>query len=233
MNTQATKHLSQAASFVAKGTEFYRKAAEEIVAAQKADSTLSNRQAGEYIGEIARGESYSENWVRGIVRWRTSSQEPADTPWAFDTPRRQADMTKQILREAPLEQIEQIIDQLPADRRVEIAEAALKPEKNERQRGRKTRQANREERHEDPARYAAQVVSLDLRKANDALLAAVSDAQDTNWPQEWSDRLLAKVAVTAELLDMLRMTLTNSDAVDWDRELARLTEAADAAGKEF
>lgn len=220
MNKQAEQYCAKAKDYLAKGDQFYRKAKPEIQAAYQVPGTRQE--------DIAKYLGRSVTWVQDVIAWNGEG-----TLYGKDTEARQRRQTSQTLREASVEQVEQIIDQLPAERRVEIAEAALKPEKNERQRDRKTRQANREEQHEDPARYAAQVVSLDLRKANVALMAAVGDAQDTNWPQEWSDRLLARVAVTAELLDMLRMTLTNSDVVDWDRELARLTEAADAAGKEF
>jgi len=125
MNNNATRHLSQAATFVAKGDQFYRKAAEQIIAAQKADPMLSNRQIGKYIGEVVRGKAYDPSWVGKIVAWRTTdAAQPFGEearPGMRDGVDRAA--TKRILREAPLEQIEQIIDELPPSRRQAVAAA--------------------------------------------------------------------------------------------------------------
>jgi hypothetical protein len=97
MNKSAEKHLAAARDYVSRGDEFgrkreefYRKAAEEIIAAQKADPTLSNREAGEFVG-------YSADWVRDIVNRRTND-EPLASPWAHQTVAKQERAAKKMLR---------------------------------------------------------------------------------------------------------------------------------------
>lgn len=81
MNSTAEQHLAKAKDYVARGEEFYRKAAEEIVAALQADATLSQREVGEWFGR-------TQQWVSDIVRWSTSHKgtrsglENASTPYA-------------------------------------------------------------------------------------------------------------------------------------------------------
>jgi hypothetical protein len=76
MNDQAVIHLAKAKDYVAKGEEFYRKAAKEIAAAQEADPQLSKREIGEW---FERGE----DWVREIVRWGTNPEDTRETPFGL------------------------------------------------------------------------------------------------------------------------------------------------------
>jgi hypothetical protein len=119
MNQSAERHLAKAEEYVGKGEEFYRKAAAEIAAAKEADSTLSNKAVGERLG-------YSGEWVASLLRWR----EDGHTGSRFTA---QVDQTaggrnirgaQKVLREAPMEQIEQIISELPASRQRQIGAAA-------------------------------------------------------------------------------------------------------------
>lgn len=119
MNKSAREHLDKAKGFVAKGEEFYRKAAEAIVAAQKADSTISNREIGESLGR-------SKWWVADIVRAYTTG-EGLTTPWASDTPRRTADAAKKVLRDAEPEQLTELMRDLPPERRAAVVRAAVPP----------------------------------------------------------------------------------------------------------
>jgi hypothetical protein len=73
MNQNAEQHLARAADYVARGEEFYRKAAEEIVAAQQADPTLGYREIGEWFG-------HSKSWVNRVVRWSTSVPSTGQLP---------------------------------------------------------------------------------------------------------------------------------------------------------
>lgn len=118
MNRQAEQHLAKAEKYLGKGEEFYRKAAQEIVAARDADDTLGFREIG------ARFDR-SEKWVRDIVQWHTSA-EGVPSPWAGKehADNRATAHTKRILRDAPLEQVEQIISELPEDRQRAVAAAA-------------------------------------------------------------------------------------------------------------
>lgn len=128
MNAAAERHIAKAEGYLAKGEEFYLKAAAEIVAAKKADTTLSNREIGKRFGR-------SEPWVRKIVAWATtSSDRRGPAPYADDSADRPVRAARQVLREAPLEQIEQIISELPANRRQAILASAGSDYHRERER---------------------------------------------------------------------------------------------------
>lgn len=114
MTNDAEKHLKAAAKLLAKGDGFYAQAADEIIAAQKADPTLGNR-------EIGRRFDKSHEWVRKLVAWRTSDTSSLPTPYAGEAEAINVRKTKQMLREAPLEQVEQMIAELPQDRQTAIA----------------------------------------------------------------------------------------------------------------
>lgn len=118
MNREAERHIDKAVSHVERGETYYGKAADEIIAAQQADPTLSNREIGERMGR-------SRDWVRELVRWRTtdaSSRHPS--PYSGQADSINLRKTKQVLREAPLEQVEQIVESLPRERQQAIAAAA-------------------------------------------------------------------------------------------------------------
>lgn len=119
MTRKAEQHLAKAQEYVARGEEFYRKAAAEIVAAQKADPTLSNREIGEWFG-------HSEHWVRKIVAWSTSATTTSHGPFGGPEEVAKADTrdARRVLREAPIEHVEHIIDQLPPERKRAVAAAA-------------------------------------------------------------------------------------------------------------
>lgn len=117
MNTEAQRHIDKAASHIAKGEAFYRKAAEEIVAAQAADPTLGYREIGPLFDRSAK-------WVGDLVRWHTSGST-SSTPFASTGPRHQDRVaTRKLLREGSLEEVEQMIAELPSERKQAIAAAA-------------------------------------------------------------------------------------------------------------
>lgn len=70
----STDHLAKARDYLARGEEFYARAADEIIAAQKADPTLGYREIGERLGR-------SEYWARELVKWRTSAMDTSPTPF--------------------------------------------------------------------------------------------------------------------------------------------------------
>lgn len=127
MNVQAEKHLAKAADYFVRGEQFYRKAVKEIQAAQEADPTLSYREIGDFIGRRIRGEAYSSRWVGDVVRWGTSEESTRPpTPWTGERPTAELNRmaTKKVLREAPMEQVERIISELPPERQQQVAAAA-------------------------------------------------------------------------------------------------------------
>lgn len=113
MNDQAKGHLAKARDYLTKGDSWYRKAADEIIAAQKADPTLTNVEIGKQFGR-------SEHWVRKIVAWGTNPTAPS--PFAEpdrDTPDVRG--AKRVLAEAPLEQVENMLSGVSVQRRAALA----------------------------------------------------------------------------------------------------------------
>lgn len=121
MNQSAERHLTKAEGYFAKGEAFYRKAAEEIVAAKEADYTLTNAQVGEWFGK-------SKTWVSNLVSWITSDPPEGTLPdWKRGSHATEAEIqtgAKKLLAEAPLEQVEQIVASLPKERVRAIGAAA-------------------------------------------------------------------------------------------------------------
>ena len=110
-------HISLAREYIAKGEEFYAKAADEIIAAF---------DEGAGYAAIARGLSRSETWVRDLAAWRRTGLEspnPQDpgpsTPYAgqyeerMDRAARTAlkdpEQRKQVISSLSAEQIEDVI----------------------------------------------------------------------------------------------------------------------------
>src|SRR5215831_13192087 len=93
MNTKAEGHLAKAEGYLAKGDAWYAKAADEIIAAQTADTTLSNR----------------EKWVRSLVQWRTTSSPETPIDWGRGSHATAAEIqagAEKLLKTAPLETVE-------------------------------------------------------------------------------------------------------------------------------
>lgn len=109
--------LERAKQYIAKGDDFYAKAADDIIAAMEEDTTLSYRQVAERVGK-------SPAWVSDIVKWRTSVSGPL-TPFAEkDAPgERNVRATRQVLREADDEQLLDIVSQLPSEQQTKLADA--------------------------------------------------------------------------------------------------------------
>lgn len=121
MNRDAEQHLARAREYVGKGEEFYRRAADEIIAAQKADPALSNREVGEWFGR-------SGDWVRLLVRQATNGED-LTTPFGGDTDFNRASRwsaAKKVLREAPPEQAAKLVVEAPPATRRAIARALAK-----------------------------------------------------------------------------------------------------------
>jgi hypothetical protein len=97
MNKSAETHLAKARDYYTKGEEFYRKAAEEINAAQEADPTLTNREIGKWFDK-------SDDWVRTLVLAFTSSDPDRQaTPFGgtVQAERRDRSAAKKVARDAP------------------------------------------------------------------------------------------------------------------------------------
>jgi len=117
MNTEAQAHLAQAQTLVARGEEFYRQAADEIIAAKRVDPTLTFRAIDQVLGAY-------DGFTGNIVRWRESNTKNLRLPHSGQYDRVKASLTRSTLRDAPMEEVERVIDELPRERQQQIAAAA-------------------------------------------------------------------------------------------------------------
>jgi len=118
------QHLESARAFLAIAEsgdakrEAYRQAAEAIAAHRE--------ETGESSERIAIRLGKSKATIDKLVAWRRSGYE-ASTPFLMDeqaTTRAAISHTKATLRDAPMEQIERVIETLPRERQQEIAASA-------------------------------------------------------------------------------------------------------------
>lgn len=237
MNQSAERHLVNARDYVARGEDFYRKAAAEIVAAQEADPTLSQREIGEWFG---RGKT----WVGDIVRWHTSGQHAPPTPYSRDVAKVENTTAKRVLRDSTPKQVEEIVASLPREAVERVARAVTKaPEARvavtkaldehytERAETRKTRSRAKDverkggedefERHQHEQRLA-EVVDV-VRGATSGLRFAASQVREIELSEKdsaVSEELLVLLDEASGFISMLTACL-RGEAVD-DEALAAL-----------
>jgi Family of unknown function (DUF6192) len=121
MNQEVARHLDRAEKYLARGDEFYGKAADEMIAAKAADPALSNRAMGERFGKSAR-------WVGALIGWRERGEPDAPIDWGRGSHATSAEIDEgvvKMLRDGPMERVEQIVSSLPANRVAKVAHAAL------------------------------------------------------------------------------------------------------------
>lgn len=118
----AHARLVVARDYIARGEDYYRKAAEEIVAAMKEDPTLSFAAVGKALG---KGKDYAR---RLVLSYTSDSPESGGIDWergSHATVAERQAAAQKVFSDAPLEQVEQIARDIPASRRAEIAQAML------------------------------------------------------------------------------------------------------------
>jgi hypothetical protein len=123
MNTKAEGHLARAEGYFAKGDAWYAKAADEIIAARAADPTLGNREIGKWFGR-------SDKWVGLLVQWRTSAKPDSQAPidWKRGSHATASEIqagAEKLLKTAPLETVEHIVESLPPKQAAKLAQAAM------------------------------------------------------------------------------------------------------------
>lgn len=98
MNTAAEQHLAKAKDYVARGEEFYRKAAEEIEAALSLGATWVD--AGDAIG-------HSDEWCKKIVAWSKIPANDNKSTMPFSEPQGAVAQrhARSVLRDMPAKQI--------------------------------------------------------------------------------------------------------------------------------
>lgn len=108
-NANVERHLARAASHIAKGEEYYGKAADDIRAAMRADPQLSQQAIADRVGK-------SKKWVWALVQWRTNGDAPP-TPFsreAGETERRNEQTARNVIRDSPqviAEMVEELHDE--------------------------------------------------------------------------------------------------------------------------
>jgi len=112
----AEKHFTKARGYLVKGDEMYRKAAAEIRAGMKADPSLTQEEIGRWFG-------HSQSWVQRLLAW-DKDYSSTNNPTPFVRPaNKTANDTKAFLRDAPMEVVERVLDDLPKERKEQIAAA--------------------------------------------------------------------------------------------------------------
>jgi hypothetical protein len=205
MNASAKAHLAKAKDYLAKGDEFYRKAKPEIDKA---------KAEGAHVDEISRYLEKSPAWVYNVLAWNGEG-----TLYGNDTARRQADMAKQVLREATPEQTAELVASLPQEAVENIAKAVSR---NYEQRGeeakRKSEQDFREAVGDDLADDLAEEQRLrdaemkvfEARRALRDSLALLNDSNLDAIPDAWREDFLKTLDDLAMRVDLHRSLLTGT-----------------------
>jgi hypothetical protein len=132
---------------------------------------------------------------------------------------------RKAVRERPEVVAEAISEASPETRQI-VAEAALRPARDEGEDRRERERAVREEHSEDPSATHKRIVKLDLARADDAISKAILTAGEAGWPEDDTQDLVRRIEITEKLLGVLRLAVSNEQNVDWDAELERLIEGA-------
>lgn len=105
----STDHLALAREYIAKGDEFYARAADEIIAWLAEDPTRSQQSAADVVGR-------SSTWVGNLVRSRTSDPraDGLSVDWNSGSNKRD-EVAERVLKDP--EQRKQIIASMPTEAR--------------------------------------------------------------------------------------------------------------------
>ena len=217
MNASAKAHLAKAKEYVDRGEQFYRMAAEQIIAAQQADATLANREIGAWFDRSA-------TWVRDIVRWHTSAQDTASLPYSGKpSEERYERAAKQVLRGADEGTLTGIVDALTPTQAAKLAAAA----------DAKVQAHGREQRRQSETKYREAVTpgvvddldeqqqihhaEAELFKARRALrdaVALLSEADVLAMRNSWREDLLKTIEDLAGRVGMCRVLLEGGTVND-------------------
>jgi|SRR5215471_665239 len=235
MNEAAKQHLERAQEFLAIAgavdpkRDAYIKAATELALFRDTSPKQWRQAAASYCNT-------STATVDKLVKWHDAGFT-GKSPFLMDgeaTKRAARSHAKKVLadpeeRAKVLSQMtEQEVSAVEADALHERVERKLAPARK----AKAEHQAVRAEHHPEPDAIISHHVMHRIRQADEALRDAIQQAETVKWSDKRSDWLLKRIRITAELLDLLRMAVTNTGNVDWDAELARLTAEAETAGKE-
>jgi hypothetical protein len=207
MNREAEQHLTKAGDYVARGEEFYRKAAEEIIAAKEADSTLSNY-------EIARQLDRDEYWVRKMIDYAGNARA---LPFEGRAEQNRVAATKKLLREAPPEEVARIIESDPQIA-TNVAKAAQRVEQASVER---VRREQRERTPELVHRAGFNEVAGDLLRLKRTYALALDKARELDLEADEAEALDEQVDGIGAITDWFHSFL-RSGSRGFEQDLANL-----------
>lgn len=117
MTKTAEKHLAAAKDYVAKGEQFYRKAAAEMVAAKNEGATWV---------EIGDGVDRSDEWCKVVVAWAKTPANSNKSTLPFSEPQGAVAQrhARSVLRQADAEALSEVMASLSPERIAVVAQTA-------------------------------------------------------------------------------------------------------------
>lgn len=223
------RHLARAKAHIAKGDEYYAKAADDIMAAQKADPQLSNRAIAQRVGK-------SESWVSALVRSRTNHQRAGDAPFEVDWEsgsNKRDEVASKVMQDP--EQRKHVLASLPTEVKRELVEdLAEDPQQRVRMRAVADNAAERDEKvqamreHKRAGDHAQRQglawvnIEAEIDKVGRALKNALLLARECDLDDEARELLGERINELRSTLDVLALAISGATSVDWDAELAKL-----------
>lgn len=223
MNKQAERHLDRAIDLAAKGDNFHWQAGLEILAAQKADSTLSNTEIGRRMGR-------SKTWVIYIVRLVTTGKPDDRVDWHRGSHATKAEIqtgAEKLLETAPIKQIEKMLDKLPPKRKQAVAKALHVPTEIEQQAEEAKKKQKRERKRKHNLRYVE--IEGKLGKMKEIGRQILNVSHDVEFDEEEQELLRHSLSGVKAVLELISLRLDGATDVDWDAELAKITEREEDA----
>jgi hypothetical protein len=226
VNKNAERHLAKARDYVARGEEFYRKAAKEIVAAQEADPSVGERQVAATMGR-------TREWVRALVRWHTNGY-PGNGPFAAETPEakgRGSVEAKRVLRDSSPEQVEEIVASLSPEATTKLARAVSRQyEQRGNEAKRESQRAFREtvgesfadDLDEEQRLRDAESKVFEARRALRDMLALLNEADLEAMRDSWREDFLKTLDDLATRIDLARALLSGTLEEDLARFLSEV-----------
>jgi hypothetical protein len=194
----STDHLARAREYIGRGEEYYRKAADEIIAARLADPTLTFTAIDEQLGTY-------KGFAGNLVRWREANNENLRLPHSGQYDKVKASLTRSSMRDTPPDELADLMDDPKT--RANVARAqAIASERVEAQSYRAQREAigqRESDQLEQHARY--QDAEAELFKARRGLIeylrilnaVGVGDLDDA-----WRESLLSTLDDLSAKIDM-------------------------------
>lgn len=170
MPAKTIDHLAKAKTYIAKGEDYYRKAAEELTAEREEHDTPWS--------EIADRVGKSRKWCQDLVKWHTSGE--AASPFAREegeTERKDAEASRRVARRDP----DALLDDPESRRSIERAQAKRSRETIKRAREAEERKAERDEADPLTRKLKRQGAVLDVEKDLSGVLVKLAESLEFSY----------------------------------------------------